>query len=163
MDFGHEYKRHYNTICGFCFRMLGKMEIAQDITQETFTKLYELSLKGHQPEKLLPWLYKVSGNLCLNHQKRKKIFREKIESQQIRDVEYNNPEKIYIKNEAGKQIRYIVDQLPGKQKMLILMYEDGFSYGELAKATGMELNSVGKTLWRTIKFIADKMKENENQ
>jgi len=117
--------------------MMGKMETAQDVSQETFTRLYELSQKGHQPEKILPWLYKVAGNLCMNQLKRGKMIRKKEELMQLNDVEYNNPEKMFINSESGELIRNIIDQLPVRQKMLILMYQDGFSYKELSSATGM--------------------------
>jgi len=142
--------------------MLGNREMAEDLTQETFTGFYELKLKGHQPDKILPWLYKVAGNRCLNHLKKGKMIRDVNKSIAKPGIEDNNPEKMLIKIESVEMIRNIIDQLKPKQKMLILMYQDGFSYKELSVATGISYNSIGKTLWRTIELISGKIKEAEN-
>ena len=162
MDFHQIYKHHYKIIFGFCYRMTGNMEIAKDISQETFTKLYELSLKEHQPDKILSWLYKVAGNRCLNHLKRGKMIRNVNRELDQPGIEYDNPEKMFIKNETIETMRNIINQLKPKQKMLILMYQDGFSYKELAKATEIPYNSIGKTLWRTIDLLSQKLKDIEN-
>lgn len=162
MDFRQIYKHHYKTVFGFCYRMIGDMEIAKDISQETFTKLYELSLKEHHPDKILSWLYKVAGNRCLNHLKRGKMIRNVNRELDQPGIEYDNPEKMFIKNESIETIRNIINQLKPKQKMLILMYQDGFSYKELAKATEIPYNSIGKTLWRTIDLLSQKLKDIEN-
>ena len=42
--------------------------------------------------------------------------------------------------------------------MLLLMYQDGLSYKEMSGATGIALNSIGKTLWRTIEKVSEMIK-----
>lgn len=162
MDFDEIYILNYKMVFSFCYRMVGNTETAKDISQETFTKLYELSLSGHEPEKISSWLYKVAGNKCLNHLKRGKMLRNIKETIDEQGIEYNNPEKMLIKNESTEMIRTIIEELKPKQKMLILMYQDGFSYKELAESTGIPFNSIGKTLWRTIDLVSQKLKDIEN-
>jgi RNA polymerase sigma factor (sigma-70 family) len=98
----------------------------------------------------------------MNHINRDKMIRNKEKTMPPNEVEHNDPEKMLINSESKIIIRNIIDQLPAREKMLILMYQDGFSYKELSGATGIAFSSVGKTLWRTIDLISDKLKKIEN-
>jgi RNA polymerase sigma-70 factor, ECF subfamily len=55
-----------------------------------------------------------------------------------------------------------ISQLEPKQLMLIMMYKDGLSYREMAEATGIREQSVGKTLWRIIDGLASSIKKQDN-
>jgi len=160
MDFDLIYKEHYQRIFSFCYRMTGDEESARDKTQETFIKLFELMKKGYEPGQPGAWLYKVSGNLCLNHAKRAGNYRKVVHKMGLARIEHENPETGYIKKESIETIRNIINELDPGQRMLILLYQDGLSYKELSQATGIAVNSVGKTLWRTINLISKKIKEN---
>jgi len=35
------------------------------------------------------------------------------------------------------------------------MYQDGLSYREMSEASGISINSVGKTLWRVIEKLSE--------
>jgi RNA polymerase sigma factor (sigma-70 family) len=162
MEFDEAYKQYFRQVSHFCFRFLGQEEIARDKTQEAFVRLLEMKRKGHEPQHILAWLYKVSGNLCLNHLKKHSRNKAKLMSLGIKIQGPEDPESIYIKTESKDMIRKFIDQLEPRQKMLILGYQDGLSYKELSLMTGISLNSVGKTLWRTINKISDKIKEIEH-
>jgi RNA polymerase sigma-70 factor (ECF subfamily) len=162
MDFDLIYKQHYTRIHNFCFRLLGNEETARDITQEAFIRLFELQERGHVPRQILAWLYKVSANLSMNHLGRRKRGKEKLVRMGIGKPGDDDPETIYIKLESEDRIRSIIEELKPKHKMLILGYQDGLSYKELSLVTGIALNSVGKTLWRTIGLISKRLNEFEN-
>jgi len=163
MDFELIYKQKYDPICRFCFRMTGDEETARDKAQETFIKLYELMQKDHIPQQMVPWLYKVSGNLCLNELNRIKMMKEKRNKININTgTEHDNPESSFIKNESAEMIRELIDHLGHRQRILILMYQDGLSYKELSQATGIPYNSIGKTLWRIIDQVSEQIKKIDN-
>ncbi len=153
------YRKYYEAIYRFCFRMLGNHENAMDITQETFIKLYE-RIKGHvsEIENTRAWLYKVAGNLCLNalntksHQSE---IRNRIENQSI---DHSTPEKILLEIEKTRMLKNVLAQLTPKNQLLIFMYQDGLSYKEMSAGTGIKLNSLGKTLWRIIDQISETVK-----
>ena len=143
--------------------MLGNEETANDMVQETFMKLYELGKKGHEPRQVLPWLYKVSGNLCINRLKRTGKKSDRLIGLGIALADSDDPESTYIKRESDERIREIIHQLTPRQQLLILGYQDGLSYRELSLATGIAYNSIGKTLWRTIGIISNKFKDEEDR
>ena len=42
----------------------------------------------------------------------------------------------------------LISKLDGKDQSLVVLYSEGYSYKEIAEITGMNFNSVGKTLSR---------------
>ncbi len=54
-------------------------------------------------------------------------------------------------------------ELEPKYQMLMLLYQDGLSYKEMSEATGIPFNSVGKTLWRSIDKVSQKIKRTDHE
>jgi RNA polymerase sigma-70 factor (ECF subfamily) len=149
------YRQNYKAIYSFCYRMLGNTENAQDITQETFIKLHHRSTQQNpEIENVKAWLYKVAGNLCLNTLNTKNRHQEIKNSFSNDSLEQISPEKIMIQNEKLQMVKNAIQKLEPEKQALILMYQDGLSYKEMSEATGIKLNSVGKTLWRIIDKIS---------
>ncbi|MDO5341408.1 MAG: sigma factor-like helix-turn-helix DNA-binding protein [Bacteroidia bacterium] len=49
----------------------------------------------------------------------------------------------------------LIDKLDTKEKSVIVLYSEGYSYKEMAEITGIKFTSIGKTLER----IIDKLKK----
>ncbi len=69
--FATAYSEFGDTIYRYCLYRTGSSAEAEDISADVFARLYsvglgELNGDGH----LRPWLFKVAGNLCINHLKR---------------------------------------------------------------------------------------------
>ncbi len=158
------YRQHYGPINKFCSRFVDGRESALDIAQEVFIKLYErMDMGGEEVENARAWLYKVAGNLCLNSLNTKKRHSEIKGLIKIQSIENETPENILIRDEKIASVKKAVGQLKPKSRMLIMMYQDGLSYKEMSEATGITINSVGKTLWRVIEKISETVKTEENE
>lgn len=162
--FEAHYQLHFEAIFRFCFRFLNSRESALDITQETFMKLFErMNQQGKEIENTKAWLYKVAGNLCLNMLNSKGKHSEIESILPSNPVETTTPESILIHNENADLVRNILGQLKPESRLLILMYQDGLSYREMSEATGISINSVGKTLWRIIEKISETIKTKNHE
>ena len=75
------------------------------------------------------------------------------------DRDIHDPESILLRKEQKELLHRSLEQLRPEQRMLLLMYGDGLSYSEMSEATGIPLNSLGKTLWRSIERIANNIKK----
>ena len=161
-DFETLYAQYYEQIYCFCYRFLRCRESAKEVTQEAFIKLYErMGQGGTEVQNSRAWLYKVAGNLSMNL-KKKNARRESINASLYENAGASaSPEEVLIHHENLERIKEIIDQLKPRDKFLILLYQDEMSYREMSVATGMPVNSVGKTLWRIIDKIAETLK-NEN-
>jgi len=157
------YRQYYEAIYKFCFRFLNSHDAAMDNSQETFIKLYErMKQQGLEIENTRAWLYKVAGNLCMNSLKSKKRRQEIENLLENQTIENTTPEHILMRDERSTLIRKELSQLKPEQRILILMYQDGLSYTEMAEVTGIKKNSIGKTLWRLIEKISKNIKDEAN-
>lgn len=164
MTFEELYHTYYKQIFRFCFRYVGSSALAKDLSQDAFLKLYQRMKKNRQtvinPQ---AWLYKVAANLCLNKLKMDQRRGIKPLGFQTKLADGNTPESLFIKQEQVEHIRGLLARLNPEHRMLLLMYQDGLSYKEMSDATGIPLNSIGQTLWRSIRKLSEWMKKTNNE
>lgn len=164
MTFEELYRQNYKPIFKFCFRFLLSREKALDVVQDTFLKLYEQMNKGeYQIVNSRAWLYKVAGYNCLNYINKANRQNDIKKQLDIVQREDSNPESLFITKENRHRIRNAISLLDPIHQMLVLLYQDGLSYKEMSEATNIPLNSVGKTLWRSIEKISQNMKITDHE
>lgn len=157
------YRQHYEQIYKFCYRMLGSREPALDVAQDTFLKMMNrLNHRDEPIENPRAWLYRVAGNLCLNELSKNKLRHDRQMQTGTRHAENATPEDDLIEKEKRDRVRKAITQLEHRQQMLIMMYNDGLSYREMAEATGIKEQSVGKTLWRIIDGLSASIKKQDS-
>lgn len=156
-DAFEEIFRVYHTrIYNYVYRMVGNVQDAQDLTQDSFLKAYRALLRGAQPENLSAWLYRIASNTCLDALRRRRLIHwqplEKLLTI-LNVASARSPEEQVLQSErrTGHQseIERVLAQLPPRYRMyLILREREGFSYQEIAAATGDSLDTVKVTLYR---------------
>src|SRR2546427_8331708 len=63
-------RRYQRPISAYVYRMVGNYEVALDLTQEVFIKVYK-SLARYRPEfKFSTWIYKIAHNAAVDHLRR---------------------------------------------------------------------------------------------
>ncbi|MFC1514156.1 RNA polymerase sigma factor [candidate division KSB1 bacterium] len=161
MIFETLYTEYFETIYAFSFRMTGDTVEAEDITQETFIRLYDYLQKGKTVYNPKAWLYRVAANLCINQLKQKKRFRMFIKSNMHDPNKTSNIETEYLKQERHERINNALQQLSLQDRVLLQLYQDGLSYAEISEAASINRNSVGKMLSRAIEKAANILKEED--
>ncbi len=70
-DFETLMAEHERMVVGTAYRLLGRMEDAQDAAQEVFLRLFRNMDRIDREVK--PWLYRVTVNVCNDHYRRRVI------------------------------------------------------------------------------------------
>src|SRR5260370_38947970 len=68
------YTAYKSRIYTFLLRFLADPELADDVTQEAFTKAFSALPTLERGTKVLPWLYKGASNTPIDHVRRRKRF-----------------------------------------------------------------------------------------
>jgi RNA polymerase sigma-70 factor (ECF subfamily) len=153
MEFDQAYKEYFRQIYIFAYRIIGDKNYAMDITQETFVKLHTYMNGFSSLENPKAWLYRVAANISNNHLKRYSTFNRIISDIQ-KDTQYDNTESIIINREEKILIRKALKKLSSKDRTILQLYQDGFSYAEIAEIMDIKKTVVGKTLSRAIEKCA---------
>jgi RNA polymerase sigma-70 factor (ECF subfamily) len=142
--------RYEKQIFFYILKFINQKENAQDITQETFIKVYR-SLKTFDPEyKFKTWLYTIATNTAYDWLRKAKNNQEIF----IIDDPDNNFETIddrssYKEIEAKELLEKPMQNLkPAYKSALLLYYYDGMKYEEIAQILGVPLNTVKTYLLR---------------
>jgi RNA polymerase sigma-70 factor (ECF subfamily) len=69
------YRRYFSVIREKCRRMLSDPQEAEDVAQETFTRLWHRGPSSGSSDALLPWIYATSTRLAVDRLRRRRIAR----------------------------------------------------------------------------------------
>jgi RNA polymerase sigma-70 factor (ECF subfamily) len=150
MTFEILYTEFYEAIYRFVFRMIGNTESAEDITQETFIKLYKNINPHNTIRNPKAWLYQVAGNLCRDKIKRNNAYRKIIDNIFLKEDTKSNTESNFIESIESDFIRKALKRLSYRDQMLLQLYQDGLSYNDIAEVMDIKRSSVGRMLSRSI-------------
>lgn len=64
--------RYQNDVFRFCLHYLKNVEVAKEMAQETYLRIYTARDRFDTTRKFKPWMLCIARNLCLNELKRKK-------------------------------------------------------------------------------------------
>jgi RNA polymerase sigma-70 factor, ECF subfamily len=130
--FASIYNKYINKIYRFVFYKTATKEIAEDITSQTFLKLWEKIVQGGQIKSLQALLYQIARNLIIDHYRSKKNTEVPLEFEKDSQAVHID-EKIHsrIDNEL---LRPAVMQLKEEyREVVVLRYIEELSITEIAK------------------------------
>jgi RNA polymerase sigma-70 factor (family 1) len=139
--FFHAFK---NKIYSFSFSFTRSAEVAEEITQEVFIKVWTHRESLPQVENIDAWLSTITKNLCLNYLKKfalerktKEVFRNSGEPVD------ENVEQYLLYKERAMQVAEAVDQLSPQQKLIFSLNRDsGLKNEEIAHQLNLSPNTV---------------------
>ena len=132
-------------------RTLGSSAEAQDITQETFIRVWR-SLNNYRGDaQFHTWLYRIVTNLCYNRLPRLKRDLNALDVDD--DIELHDQaqqvERTVLDDERRQQLHDAITDLPESYRLLIsLRHLQGMSYAEIAAATDLPLGTVKTGIFR---------------
>ncbi|HYK76355.1 MAG TPA: sigma-70 family RNA polymerase sigma factor [Daejeonella sp.] len=164
-------QRYKDSIHFMALKMVNNKDDAMDLTVETFAKAFE-NLDKYKPDfAFSTWLFRIATNNCIDFIRKKKIHTTSIDSMideegderplQIR-ADTLNPEETSIKKQQNAQLKEIVDKLPSRYRILIMLrYFDELSYDEIAQQLDLPLGTVKAQLFRARDLLSNIMNRNK--
>jgi RNA polymerase sigma-70 factor, ECF subfamily len=152
VDFDALFEALYPSVYRYVLRLTGDADVAEDVAQEAFVRLLRQTL----PEgEVRPWLFTVATNLVRDGaRKTERRIRLLAAAPPLVSRPMSADEKVEQK-ESVNAVRIVLDQLPERDRQLLLMREEGFKYEEIARVIGVAPASVGTLIARALrKFTA---------
>lgn len=158
MDFDLFYRRTYPPLLRYLQRLTGDPDEADDLAQEAFTRLLRHPLPA---EEARPWLFTVATNLVRDGA-RKSTRRARLLSIFRPDQQAPPPaDQVLEREERIGAVRRALAQLRPRDRQLLLLREEGFTYEEMAQVVGVAPTSVGTLLARALKRFAEVYRHGE--
>lgn len=152
--------RYQNAILNFIYRSIGDYHQAEDLSQETFLRVFKSASRYEPRAQFKNWLYRIAVNLCKNeHRDRQRHGLSsledfmtdedgKINCTALKDFS-QMPDVLYEKKEQQILIRQAVDSLPENQRLAIIMVTyQNLRYDEIADTLGCSVSAVKSLIHR---------------
>ena len=140
------FDEHGAAVYRFAVAMLRHPQDAEDVLQETFLKLLRHLRSGGASINVKAWLFTVAANAARDRLRRRTRW---IPWAPAHDVAVPPPA---LDDEDGRRraVRLALDALSARDRLLLALRAQGFSYREIGAASGIRVSSVGRLLARAV-------------
>lgn len=155
------YQRYSGKVYAKCLTLLGDTALAEDATQEIFTKVFLNLDRFNEKSKFSTWLYSITYNFCIDYIRRRKkekaVFSDEMEK--APDLaEDNIPDKEMLELNLV-QLEQVLNSLnPGDRAILLMKYQDGEQIKDIAEQFGKSESAIKMQIKRA-KERARKIRE----
>ena len=137
---------HGGVVLSFLYRMTGDRGGSEDLTQETFLRVFRNAASYRPGQGFRPWLFTIARNLALNHRRRKGL--------EARTRPHPNGRALdpAAQVENGELRRKVEENLQLVEEpyrsALVLCVLQGLSYEEAAEVCGCSVKTLSSRLAR---------------
>ncbi len=156
-------------VSAFLFRMTGQREVAVDLAQETFVKLYQARGRYKPQGNFSTWLFAIAANLARNHSRWKarhptvslaatdsdgsEIYAEPVDPNQT-------PEQAALAREKSATIhRAILSLPPDLREAITLFIHEGLGYAEIAELSRCSAKAAETRIYRARQILKEQLKD----
>ncbi len=150
------YDQFARKVLNFVYRMVNSIEEAEDLTQETFTAVYQKLGSLQDPGRFEPWLFRIARNFVYQRYRNRQPAMAAVDALdedgqpvlQIEDTR-KTPDEIFQAQELEEVVHEAIASLPPKyREVFVLSALRHLSYQEIAEIVGRSLPSVKTDIHR---------------
>jgi RNA polymerase sigma-70 factor (ECF subfamily) len=162
--------RHATPVFQFLCRMVGNVDDANDLAQETFVRVYKSRQRFRADEKFSTWLFTIAANLARNHlrwRSRHPAFSLETPSSDTESslgstLPANSPppNESVLATERAAAVRAAVGKLPPDLREVIVLCEwEERSVAEAAAILRVTPKAVESRLYRARRLLRERLKK----
>jgi len=148
--------RYQRPVFSLVYRMVRDRELAEDLAQETFVKVFNHLDRFNPKYKFSSWIFKIASNLAIDTLRKREPNMvsldgsrhaetpDEIEATRITvESKDENPEEFLEAKELGHEIERAIGLLrPDYRTAILLRHVEGRAYEEIAEVMGVPLGTV---------------------
>ena len=159
-------KKHQKRVHALAWRKVGDFHIAEELTQDTFLKVYQKLGTLKNPNQFAGWLYVITDRVCTGWYRKQKPQMKSLETttgEEIDESSYHHYEDEQRENASVEYrrgfIKNLLEQLPESERTVVTLHYLGeMTCKAISEFLGVSPNTVKSRLQRA----RNRLKEQEN-
>ena len=158
-DWAHVYRSCFPDLVRYLYRKVWDADRARDLAQEAFARSLD-----REPDDPRSWVFTVAANLARDEarteiRRRRHLTLVKVE----RETEPAPPDALGMleRKEAAERARAALEGLSERDREVLLLWDAGLGYREIAERTGLSAGAIGTTLARARRRLVEAYEEAE--
>jgi len=150
-DLADVYRTTYRALVRFLYRKVWDADRAEDLAQEAFARALV-----HKPENARAWLFIVAANMARDEARR--ALREQRHLRLLTSepaATPAEPDEALDAEARQARVRWALEQLTPRDREVLLLWDSGTSYDDIAAQTGLARSAIGTTLARARRRLVD--------
>lgn len=148
------YQSTYTAVVRFLYRKVWDAERAEDLAQEVFVRAL-----AHRPDKPRAWVFAVAANLARDEARaavRRKRHLTLLKGDPIaQPTTAPSADDSVEHDEQMASVQEALNSLTPRDREILLLWDAGLSYPEIAAQTGLAVGAVGTTLARARRRLVE--------
>jgi RNA polymerase sigma-70 factor (ECF subfamily) len=144
-------RRYESSVFEVCVRYLGVREDAEEVTQDTFSKVFRGLHQFESRSTFRTWLFRIANNECASRYRkirRRRQVGEEYERDQRAEAQTSKRAGA-LEPAFGESVEQALDALADTDReILLLRYSAELSFEEMAEALGIGLSAAKMRLYR---------------
>ncbi len=120
MDFDATFEAHYSDLVGYCHRLTGDRDVAEDMAQESLLRLFDRGIEG-PGDGVRAWLFKTATHLVRDRYRVDKNRKRLLEANPVLPYQAESPERELERSEARESARAALRSLAPRDREILLM------------------------------------------
>ena len=149
-------RKYQKQVHALAWRKVGDFHIAEEITQDTFLKVYKKLATLKDPHRFAGWLYRIASRECFLLQRKKRIQTQSLEDTDIKQIEkmtysqYVVEEQTKAATDAQRDIaQRLLSRLPESERTVVTLHYFGeMTCEEISRFLGVSASTVKSRLRR---------------
>jgi len=165
--FGALVQRHQRGLINYIFRLVGSRDVASDLSQEVFLKVF-VSLESFDSRyRFTTWLYRIASNSAIDHLRRRHPRTLSLSQPAPGDEapaapaitgSDPSPDDVLRGRELESRISQAIASLPTAYRQLILLrHRHDCRYDEIARITRLPLGTVKNRIFRAREILRERL------
>jgi RNA polymerase sigma-70 factor, ECF subfamily len=158
-------RRFERPVYNLIVRMVRNEATAEDLAQDTFLKMFRALSTYKQEMRFSSWLLRIAHNTTIDYLRQRRLLTvgpaEDADGEEhdpldaLPDLDAISPEQSSVRRELASAVDRALDRLrPDFRAVVVLRYQEGLDYQEIAQVLGVPLGTVKTFLHRARRQLA---------
>ena len=149
-------QKHQKSVHALVWRKIGDFHVAEEITQDTFLRVYKSLATLKDPNQFAGWLYVIANRLCLSWSEKNRSVVQSLEDTPIEEIAQASYTHYLSEQREGEAsdhryeiVQRLLQKLPESERTVVILYYLGeMTAKEIGNFLGVSVNTVKSRLRR---------------